>query len=40
MESGVKGTPTYFINGVKHNASGELDPLLAAIENSIHDEKV
>lgn len=36
MESGVKGTPTYFINGIKHNASGEFDVLLAAIERSLH----
>jgi protein-disulfide isomerase len=38
IESGVKGTPTYFINGIKHNASGELDVLLAAIESRV-DEK-
>lgn len=39
MESGVKGTPTYFINGIKHNASGEFDVLLAAIESSLHTGK-
>lgn len=33
FESGVKGTPTYFINGVKHNGTGELNVLLAAIQN-------
>ena len=38
-ESGVKGTPTYFINGVKHNSSGEFDVLLAAIESGIASEK-
>jgi protein-disulfide isomerase len=35
MESGVKGTPTYFINGVKHNSSGEFGILLDAIERGI-----
>jgi len=34
IESGVKGTPTYFINGVKYNRSGELDVLLAAIRDA------
>jgi protein-disulfide isomerase len=34
MESGVKGTPTYFINGVKHLGSGEFDALVRAIENA------
>ena len=38
-ESGVKGTPTYFINGVKHNSFGEFDVLLAAIESIIASEK-
>jgi len=30
--SGVNGTPTFFINGVRHDASYELETLLAAIE--------
>jgi len=30
--SGVEGTPTFFINGVKYNGSFELPYLLAAIE--------
>ena len=34
MESSVKGTPTYFINGVKHSGSGEFDVLVKAIENA------
>ena len=34
IESGVKGTPTYFINEVKHNGSGELDVLLEAVVNN------
>jgi protein-disulfide isomerase len=32
VRSGVNGTPTFFINGVRHDASFELDTLLAAIE--------
>jgi protein-disulfide isomerase len=39
FESGVKATPTYFINGVKHNSFGEFDVLLAAIESIIASEK-
>ena len=34
MESSVKDTPTYFINGIKHTGSRELDSLLAAIEET------
>jgi protein-disulfide isomerase len=34
MESGVKATPTYFINGIKHTEPGELDALLAAIRKA------
>ena len=30
--SGVKGTPTFFINGVRHEGSYELPVLLAAVE--------
>ena len=33
-ESGVEGTPTFFVNGVLHTASWELEPLLAAIERA------
>ena len=32
VRSGVNGTPTFFINGVRHNDSYELETLLAAIE--------
>jgi len=35
IESGVKGTPTYFINGEKHSGSGQFKPLIEAIENRI-----
>ena len=29
-ESGVQGTPTFFVNGVRHEGSYDVDPLLAA----------
>jgi protein-disulfide isomerase len=32
VRSGVNGTPTFFINGVRHDDSHELETLLAAIE--------
>jgi protein-disulfide isomerase len=32
--SGVNGTPTFFINGVRHNGSYDLQVLLAAIEDA------
>ena len=32
--SGVNGTPTFFINGVRHNGSYELPSLMAAIEDA------
>ena len=32
VRSGVNGTPTFFINGVRHDDSYELETLLAAIE--------
>ena len=35
VESGVKGTPTYFINGLKHTSSGEFPILLEAVERTI-----
>jgi protein-disulfide isomerase len=31
IHSGVRGTPTFFINGERHDGRWELDPLLAAI---------
>jgi len=39
MESGVRGTPTYFINGVKHLGSGSFDPLVEAIASGIVSSK-
>jgi protein-disulfide isomerase len=38
IESGVKGTPTYFINGVKHNGSGEFNVLLEAVLSNSGDK--
>jgi protein-disulfide isomerase len=32
VRSGVNGTPTFFINGVRHDGSYNLDVLLAALE--------
>ena len=32
--SGVEGTPTFFINGVRHEGSHDLEPLLATVEKA------
>jgi protein-disulfide isomerase len=32
--SGVNGTPTFFINGVRHDDSWEFEPLLATLEEA------
>jgi protein-disulfide isomerase len=34
VRSGVNGTPTFYINGVRHDDSYDLDTLLAAIERA------
>jgi protein-disulfide isomerase len=34
VRSGVNGTPTFYINGVRHDDSYELEPLLAAVEQA------
>ena len=34
VRSGVNGTPTFYINGKRHDASYELDTLLAALERA------
>jgi len=34
VTSGVNGTPTFFINGVRHDGSWELEALLAALEEA------
>ncbi len=35
VKSGVNGTPTFFINGVRHDDSYDFDALLAAIERAM-----
>ncbi|MGO9451420.1 MAG: DsbA family protein [Candidatus Binataceae bacterium] len=34
VRSGVNGTPTFFINGARHDGSYDYDTLIAAIENA------
>jgi protein-disulfide isomerase len=34
IRSGVNGTPTFFINGLRHDGSHELEELVAAIEQA------
>jgi len=34
VRSGVNGTPTFFINGVRHDGSYEVEALLAALERA------
>jgi protein-disulfide isomerase len=36
VRSGVNGTPTFFINGVRHDDSWDLPVLTAAIERALH----
>ena len=33
-ESGVSGTPTFFINGVRYDGEGNLDDVMAALRHS------
>lgn len=35
MSSGVKSTPTFFVNGVRHTGSFELQPLLDAVRGAL-----
>ena len=35
VRSGVNGTPTFFINGIRHDGSYDLATLLAAIEEAM-----
>ncbi len=39
LESGVEGTPTFFINGLRHDGSYDLTTLLAAIEEAEPSKK-
>ena len=36
VRSGVNGTPTFFINGERHNGTFEFDDLVASIELRLH----
>jgi predicted DsbA family dithiol-disulfide isomerase len=38
MRSGVNATPTFFINGVRHDGSYDLGALLDAIEDAVATE--
>ncbi len=38
VRSGVNGTPTFFINGMRHNASYDYDALYEAIQSALHKE--
>jgi protein-disulfide isomerase len=35
VRSGVNGTPTFFINGVRHDDSWDLETLVAALEHAV-----
>jgi protein-disulfide isomerase len=35
IRSGVNGTPTFFVNGVRHNGGYDLESLLAAVGTSV-----
>ena len=35
VRSGVNGTPTFFINSIRHDGAFDLDPLLYAIERAV-----
>lgn len=39
VRSGVNGTPTFFINGVRHDASFDYDTLVSAIHSVLDDAK-
>jgi protein-disulfide isomerase len=39
VRSGVNGTPTFYINGARHDDSYELEPLLRALERAGTSER-
>src|SRR6267378_146388 len=39
VRSGVNGTPTFYINGARHDGSYELEPLLSALERAGASER-
>ena len=38
VRSGVQGTPTFYINGVRHDGAYDMEPLLAALEQAAASE--
>jgi protein-disulfide isomerase len=40
LKSGVNGTPTFYINGTRHDGSFELEDLVAAIDAALEDIKL
>jgi protein-disulfide isomerase len=40
VRSGVQGTPTFYINGIRHDGSWEFPELLAAVERSAAEQPV
>jgi protein-disulfide isomerase len=38
VRSGVNGTPTFFINGVRHDDSYDFETLLSAVERAVADQ--
>jgi protein-disulfide isomerase len=39
VRSGVNGTPTFYINGARHDDSYEIETLLAALERAAASER-
>jgi protein-disulfide isomerase len=39
VRSGVNGTPSFFINGRRHDGPWDLEPLAAAVELAMEDER-
>lgn len=37
--SGVNGTPTFFVNGVRHDGPHDLDTLLATLEDAARQSR-
>jgi len=38
LKSGVNGTPTFFINGIRHDAGNEYEDLVTAIDAELATE--
>jgi protein-disulfide isomerase len=39
VRSGVNGTPTFFINGLRHDASFDFETLVSAIQGAMRKTK-